>query len=523
MGNKAVKQQECNRHMEELEEIRRQRDRDKQEALIRQKVAQYHYEEHMAEIRRLASLDEKRFQKEMEELKVKREKNNQMHERETKRINNDFLNRQKELSNSELKINNEHTETIRKLDDDREFNIMKENNSNNNEKNRMELNFQIQKNKLKNDELDIELNRRNEKMEIEYNYLNREKELNDKYLMNMSNIDRMRNRDNLEHERKLDEILRTDEREKERISSNHRQVMDKQRNDFLNEQKRLNKEYNFKHRELNIKEANEKDRHNREILKIQAHERIEQNKLQLSMKKMEKDFEFKIIDSDNKFKQYEINAEIERQRKQAADTLLLEQNKEQHNERMKQMDINHKERMNQMNADLQLKMKQMDEIRKSNEENHRERLANSYMYYHNNLLMMNQYYSNIMNSQREQIEKPQNSENSRSNNNFQMPFMGLNFPNFGMPMNNMMGMPMNNMMGMPMNNMMGMPIYNMMGMPMNNMMGMPMNNMIPNNNKMNRSEEDDQNNSNRKKNHRNYDSFERDNNRNYMDNGDDSN
>ena len=154
MGNKAEKQQECNRHMEELEEIRRQRDRDKQEALLKEKVAQYHYEEHMKEIQRLVKLDEFKFQKEMEELKVKREKNNQMHERETKRINNDFLNRQKELSNSELKINNEHTETIRKLDDDREFNIMKENNSNNNEKNRMELNFQIQKNKLKNDELD---------------------------------------------------------------------------------------------------------------------------------------------------------------------------------------------------------------------------------------------------------------------------------------------------------------------------------------------------------------------------------
>ena len=122
---------------------------------------------------------------------------------------------------------------------------------------------------------------------------------------------------------------------------------------------------------------------------------------------MEEKFKFKIIDSDNKFKQYEINAENERQRKQAADTLLLEQNKEQHNERMKKMDIEHEERMKQMNVDLQLKMKKMDEIRKANEENHRERLANS-MNYNYSLLMMNQYYSNIMNSQREQIEKQQN-------------------------------------------------------------------------------------------------------------------
>ena len=152
MGNEPEIQQEGNRHIEELEEIRRQKDRDKQEALIKEKVAQYHYEEHMAEIRRIATLNEFEFKKKMEELKVRTVKNNQKHERETKRINNDFLNSQKELSNSELKINNEHTENFRKLNDDREFNIMKENNSNNNEKNRMQLKFQIQKNKIKNDE-----------------------------------------------------------------------------------------------------------------------------------------------------------------------------------------------------------------------------------------------------------------------------------------------------------------------------------------------------------------------------------
>ena len=89
------------------------------------------------------------------------------------------------------------------------------------------------------------------------------------------------------------------------------------------------------------------------------------------------------------------------------------------------MDINHKERMNQMNVDLQVRIQQMDDMPKVNEKII-EKLVNSCMNYNYSLLMMNQYYSNIMNSQREQIEKPQNSENSRNNNNFQMPLDFIN-------------------------------------------------------------------------------------------------
>ena len=142
MGNEEEKQKEFIRHTKELEEIRRQRDKEKQEALIKPKVTQHYYEELIDEIRILAKLDELKFKKEMEELNVRREINKQRHEREIRRINNDFLNRQKELSNIELKINNEHYEAIRKLNDERVFNIMKEYNSNNNERNRMKLKFQ---------------------------------------------------------------------------------------------------------------------------------------------------------------------------------------------------------------------------------------------------------------------------------------------------------------------------------------------------------------------------------------------
>ena len=75
MGNKTERQQEFNRHIEELEEIRRQKDKDKQKALIREKVAKYHYEEYMAEIRRLVKLDKLKFKKEMEELNARRDFN----------------------------------------------------------------------------------------------------------------------------------------------------------------------------------------------------------------------------------------------------------------------------------------------------------------------------------------------------------------------------------------------------------------------------------------------------------------
>ena len=75
MGNKTERQQEFNRHIEELEEIRRQRDKDKREVLIREKVAKYHYEEYMAEIRRLVKLDKLKFKKEMEELNARRDFN----------------------------------------------------------------------------------------------------------------------------------------------------------------------------------------------------------------------------------------------------------------------------------------------------------------------------------------------------------------------------------------------------------------------------------------------------------------
>ena len=89
MGNNVEEQREINRHSEELENLRRIKDKDKQEALLKEKIAKYHLEENTEKIRRLVNLDELQFKKAMKELNVQQRKNDQLHERETKKINND--------------------------------------------------------------------------------------------------------------------------------------------------------------------------------------------------------------------------------------------------------------------------------------------------------------------------------------------------------------------------------------------------------------------------------------------------
>ena len=42
MGNKVEEQREINRNYEELENLRRIKDKDKQEALLKEKIAKYH-------------------------------------------------------------------------------------------------------------------------------------------------------------------------------------------------------------------------------------------------------------------------------------------------------------------------------------------------------------------------------------------------------------------------------------------------------------------------------------------------
>ena len=80
-----------NQHIEELEHIRNQRDIREKELLLKEKIEQFGFEKHKAEIERLANLDRYHFEAEIKKIQAEQRKNDQMHERELKKINNDFL------------------------------------------------------------------------------------------------------------------------------------------------------------------------------------------------------------------------------------------------------------------------------------------------------------------------------------------------------------------------------------------------------------------------------------------------
>ena len=86
---------------------------------------------------RLIKLDDNNFKIELEKIIVEKRKNDQLHEREMKRINNENEAKMKSLHNEEEKISNEYKLATRKLDDDKEINNIRENNSFINEKNKM--------------------------------------------------------------------------------------------------------------------------------------------------------------------------------------------------------------------------------------------------------------------------------------------------------------------------------------------------------------------------------------------------
>ena len=283
MGNKVEEQREINRHSEELENLRRIKDKDKQEALLKEKIAKYHLEENTEKIRRLVNLDKLQFQKAMKELNVQQRKNDQFDERETKKINNDFINRQKELSNDELEINNNHIENIRKLDDDKEINTIKEINRNMNENNKMRINFEIQKNKLKNDELDITLLRENQKLKIEREADNRTKELNQNYETNMEEIYRKRRKDQQDYILEKERIYKNDQREQEKIKKNYLIQKEKINKNYEYKMKKQNDNFILENKKIEKKAEEEKNRHSEEEYKNKANFKLKLKEMDYKM------------------------------------------------------------------------------------------------------------------------------------------------------------------------------------------------------------------------------------------------
>ena len=102
MGSENERIRINNAHIEELEHIRNKGDIREKELFFKEKMEQYTLEKHKAEIERLANLDKYQFEEEIKQIMAQQRKNDQMHEKEIKKIQNDFLNNQKAFSVDEL-------------------------------------------------------------------------------------------------------------------------------------------------------------------------------------------------------------------------------------------------------------------------------------------------------------------------------------------------------------------------------------------------------------------------------------
>ena len=269
-----------NYHFEDLEKIRREEDEREQKRLLDEKIAEYNLEGKRMEIQRLIKLDELNFQKEIQKLKDE-------HIRETLKITNNHEENMKSLINSETKINNEFKQTIRKYDDEKELNTIKERNNFLIDNKKIEMDFELNYKKLLIDDYDNKEKRYNERKRDEENFETRKMELNYNQKKDMEEIFRLKKRDSMEDQRLRQEMF-----EKAKIENK------KQDNYFLLKQKELNDNNNLRNKEINndylIKnkdiERKEKDAHEKnenERLRITKEDKINYNNFQLNMKNLE--------------------------------------------------------------------------------------------------------------------------------------------------------------------------------------------------------------------------------------------
>ena len=193
----------------------------------------------------------------------------------------------KSLINSETKINNEFKQTIRKYDDEKELNTIKERNNFLIDNKKIEMDFELNYKKLLIDDYDNKEKRYNERKRDEENFETRKMELNYNQKKDMEEIFRLKKRDSMEDQRLRQEMF-----EKAKIENK------KQDNYFLLKQKELNDNNNLRNKEINndylIKnkdiERKEKDAHEKnenERLRITKEDKINYNNFQLNMKNLE--------------------------------------------------------------------------------------------------------------------------------------------------------------------------------------------------------------------------------------------
>jgi len=448
------------KHKEETERIRNMRDINAQELAIKRIIAENNYKIEYQKVMRLIKLDEYEYQKVIKYLEVERRKNDQLDAREKKRIQNQHEENMKGLNNEELKICNEFKQVIRKLDDDKEINTLKENNRFINEKDKMKLDYEAQMKHLENEELDIVNKRRNEKIRDEQEYLNKNKELENNHEISMEEIFRKRHKDEIENERLTQEFALKDKREKEKIHNDYL-IKDKELEDkYAIRTKEINNDFIIKNKEL--KREEKKDKYNFVLKKTEIEEKGKQDErhFQTQMEEMKNNHKLTLQANEIAAKKSEIDINHKHEKEMNELHKLNKQMEFQNQESLKKLDNDKEIEIKKIETKSEERIKELD-LQKS-EMDHKydlQKQQNAQEFQIKmGMISMGFFQYNLMN-QNNKNEKPSEENNKSQNVPVFSNMFGMPMPMMGMYMN----MNQNNKMPMmDMNNMFGFPMMNMM-------------------------------------------------------------
>ena len=449
------------KHKEEIERIRNMHDENAQELAIKRIIAENNYKIEYQKVMRLIKLDEYDFQKVVKQLEVERRKNDQLDARETKRIQNQHEENMKSLNNEELKIYNEYKQVIRKLEDDKEINTLKENNRFINEKDKMKLDYEAQMKHLENEELDIVNKRRNEKIRDEQQYLNKNKELENNHEISMEEIFRKRHKDEIENERLTQEFALKDKREKEKIHNDYL-IKDKELEDkYAIRTKEINNDFIIKNKEL--KREEKKDKYNFVLKKMEIEEKGKQDErhFQTQMEEMKNNHKLTLQANEIAAKKSEIDINHKHEKEMNEFHKLNKQIEFQNQESLKKLDNDKEIEIKKIETKSEERIKELDLLKSESDHNYELQKQQMAQQFQIQISMINmgifpQY--NLMN-QNNKNEKPSEENNKSQNVPVFSPMFGMPMPMMGMYMN----MNQNNKMPMmDMNNMFGFPMMNMM-------------------------------------------------------------
>ena len=415
MGNSNKKVQLMKECEVKMSMIRNKHDENEKKLLIEKLALEHNLEKHKAEIARLARLDDLQYKAEIKKNEAKIRENDQYHERE--KINNEynFINKQKSLSNEELKINHIHNE-----------NILKENNRNDNKNTEMKLDFEKEKYKIKNEEMDIIMKRENEAEKNKQNYENIRKNNENNFQLNCMEIKRKERKDDYEHEENQQNIGNNFLLNKSEIDNN-----------FAIREKELNNEFIIKQRDLNRKENKDKLEYENRKLELENQKNLDNNKFSLMRDLYDKIYHKKELEIKN---EHDLNIDESKRKTQKLESdiqLAKTQLQNQYDKQILESKLQHEEKMTQMkngqdkeleiirnNQQLIMKKMEMEEKEREDKRNKEAMFLYAQLQRENAMIFSN--INKAMNGK--------DQENNSSNNN------GNNIPN-GFPMFGMNYMP----------------------------------------------------------------------------------